>query len=114
LKAGVEALNASPIDGIKISDLAKISGNSIGNFYPQLQGKIVFLCALRSNAVEAIDHKICADFTPELLQALPPQEALDAFGNIYHIFKLDAGTVWSGRKEALRAFMALPPIKRKS
>ena len=114
LKAGVEALNAAPIDGIKNSDLAKISGNSIGNFCTRRQGKIVFLCALRSNAMEAIDHKICADFTPERLQALPPQEALDAFGNIYHIFKLDDGTVLSGHKEALRAYMALSPIKRKS
>ncbi|MDG1101895.1 MAG: hypothetical protein P8N75_00655 [Ascidiaceihabitans sp.] len=43
-----------------------------------------------------------------------PQEALDAFGYIYHIFKLDVGTVWSGRKEALRAYMALSPIERKS
>ena len=43
LKAGVEALNAAPIDGIKSSDLAKISSNSIGNFYTRLQGKIVFL-----------------------------------------------------------------------
>jgi hypothetical protein len=114
LKAGVEAFNAAPIDGIKNSDLAKISGNSIGNFCTRRQGKIVFLCALRSNAMEAIDHKICADFTPERLQALPPQEALDAFGNIYHLFKLDVGTVWSGRKEAFRAYMALSPIKRKS
>ena len=114
LKAGVEALNTAPIDGIKISYLAKISGNPIGNFYTRRQGKIVFLCALQSNAMEAIDHKICADFTPEQLQALPPQEALDAFDNIYHIFKLDVGTVLPGRKEALRAYMALSPIKRKS
>ena len=74
LKAGVEALNAAPIDGNKkISDLAKISGNSIGNFYTRLQGKIVFLFAFQSNAVDAIDHKICVDFTPERLQALPPK-----------------------------------------
>jgi len=114
LKAGVEALNTAPIDGIKNSDLAKIRGNPIGNFYTRRQGKIVFLCALQSNAMEAIDHKICADFTPEQLHALPPQEALDASGNIYHIFKLDVGTVWSGCKEALRANMALSPIERKS
>ena len=73
LKAGVEALNAAPIDGIKISDLAKISSNSIGNFYTRLQGKNVFLFAFHSNAVDAIDQKICAEFTPERLQALPPK-----------------------------------------
>ena len=37
LKAGVESLNAAPIDGIKISDLAKISGNSVGIFYTLFQ-----------------------------------------------------------------------------
>ena len=35
LKASVEALNAAPIDRIKISDLAKFSSNSVGNFYTQ-------------------------------------------------------------------------------
>jgi|TARA_B110000977_G_scaffold118552_1_gene152982 hypothetical protein len=37
LKAGVKALNAAPFDGIKISDLAKISGNSVGIFYTLFQ-----------------------------------------------------------------------------
>lgn len=114
LKTGVEALNAAPIDGIKFSDLAKISGDSVGNFCTRFQDKDLFLCALRSYTMDAIDRKICADFTPERLRALPNQEALDGFGNIYHIFKSDDGTVLSSLKEALRAYMALSPLKRKS
>ena len=34
--------------------------------------------------------------------------------NNYHVFKLDDGTVLPGLKEALRAYMALPPAKRKT
>ena len=113
LKTGVEALNAAPIDGIKFSDLAKISGASVGNFCTRFQDKDLFLCALRSYTMDAIDRKICADFTPERLRALPNQEALDGFDKSRHIFKLDDGTVLCGLKEVLSAYMVLSPLKRK-
>ena len=113
LKAGVEALNAAPIDGNKFSDLAKISGNSLENFYTRFREKHVLLCALRSDAVDAINPKICADFTPEKLWALPRQEVPDGLDNIYNLIKSDDLTVLSSLKEALRAYTALSPLKRK-
>ena len=111
LKTGVEALNAAPIDGIKFSDLAKISGDSVGNFCTRFQDKDLFLCALRSYTMDAIDRKICADFTPERLRALPNQEALDGFDKIRHIFKLDDGTVLCGLKEVLSAYIVVTSQK---
>lgn len=69
------------------------------------------MCALRSYTMDAIDHKICADFTPERLRALPPQEALDGFDKSRHIFKLDDGTVLCGLKEVLSAYIVVTSQK---
>lgn len=77
LKAGVQALHTMPFDEIKISDLARTSGNSVGSFYTRFQDKDAFLRALRSYAVNAIDAEHCANFTAQKLRALPPEEALD-------------------------------------
>lgn len=78
LKAGVEALGKMPFDEIKISQLAAVSGNSVGSFYTRFQDKEAFLRALRTYAVEAIDREHCAEFVVEKLNGLPPGEVLDA------------------------------------
>jgi AcrR family transcriptional regulator len=78
LKDGVEALGKMPFDEIKISQLAAVSGNSVGSFYTRFQDKEAFLRALRTYAVEAIDREHCAEFIVEQLNGLPPEEVLDA------------------------------------
>ncbi len=82
IKAGTDALNSKRFDDLKIADLAKTSGNSVGSFYTRFQDKASFFRALRVSAVEGISTEITASFTPERLRALSPADALDLFVDV--------------------------------
>ena len=77
IRAGIEALNTGSFDELKISDLAKASGNSVGSFYTRFQDKEAYFRALRAYSIDAIDREIAADFTQDALRDMAPGAALD-------------------------------------
>lgn len=78
LKAGIDALNVTPFDEIKISDLAAESGNSVGSFYTRFQDKDTLLRALTIHAIDVIDTQISANFSVQKLRSGTAAEGLDA------------------------------------
>lgn len=77
IRAGIEALHSKSFDDLKISDLAKASGNSVGSFYTRFQDKEAYFRALRVFSIDAIEREIVADFTEAALQNMEPGDALD-------------------------------------
>lgn len=94
IRAGIIALNTTRFEDIKISDLARASGNSVGSFYTRFRDKNAFFGALRVYAVDAISREITADFTAEALRDMPPGAALDALVDLM-------GAIFSSRFRGL-------------
>jgi AcrR family transcriptional regulator len=77
IKAGVELLNSTRFQDLKVSDLAVHAGCSVGSFYTRFKDKEVFFLLLRSAAIESCNVIIRDRVAPERLAQLSPSVALD-------------------------------------
>ena len=76
--AGVEMLNETRFGDLRISDLARRCGYSVGGFYSRFRDKEAYFRALRAAAIAACDDEIDRRMAPPVLAAMEPGEALDA------------------------------------
>ncbi len=77
LDAGVRLLNETRFKDLKVSDLARDSGYSVGSFYTRFEDKDAFFRALRGAVVASCNELVDRRVSPEKLSDYSPEEALD-------------------------------------
>lgn len=75
--AGVEMLNEMRFGDLRISDLARDCGHSVGSFYSRFRNKDAYFRALRAATISACNDQIDRRVAPSVLSAMEPGEALD-------------------------------------
>ncbi len=77
IESGIALLNEIRFNDLKVSDLARHSGRSVGSFYKRFEDKEAFFRVLQAATV-ARDQKIIAQrLGPERLNSLSPGEVLN-------------------------------------
>ena len=77
IESGIALLNEIRFNDLKVSDLARHSGRSVGSFYKRFEDKDAFFRALQAATV-ARDRKIIERrLGPERLNSLSPGDVLD-------------------------------------
>ena len=75
--AGVELLNEMRFGDLRISDLARDCGHSVGSFYSRFRNKDAYFRALRAATISACNDQIDRRVAPSVLSVMEPGEALD-------------------------------------
>jgi hypothetical protein len=78
INAGIGALQTRRLDDLKITELAMVSGNSVGSFYTRFQDKDAYFRALSAYASQGISREFDSAFTADKLRQLGPSGGLDA------------------------------------
>jgi AcrR family transcriptional regulator len=77
IESGIALLNEFRFNDLKVSDLARHSGRSVGSFYKRFEDKEAFFRALQASTV-ARDRKIIElRLDADRLNSLAPQEVMD-------------------------------------
>lgn len=77
IEAGIEMLNATRFNDLKVSDLAAECGLSVGSFYTRFEDKEAYFRALRAAAISLCNTEIHARVSVDKLYEMEPGEALD-------------------------------------
>jgi AcrR family transcriptional regulator len=87
LEAGVELLNSMRFSDLRVSDLAKKCGGSVGSFYTRFQDKEAYFRALRSATIIAcnkeIDKRVNLDRLYEMETGEAMDELVDLMADVY-------------------------------
>ena len=77
IESGIALLNDMQFSDLKVSDLARHSGRSVGAFYKRFEDKEAFFRALQASAVARNEVIIERHLAPDRLQDLSPNEIWD-------------------------------------
>lgn len=82
LEAGVELLNSMRFNDLRVSDLARECGGSVGSFYTRFQDKEAYFRALRAATITACNKEINERLNLDRLYEMDGGEALDALVDV--------------------------------
>lgn len=77
IESGIALLNNRRFSDLKVSDLARHSGRSVGSFYKRFEDKQAFFRALQAATVARDQKIIQSRLAPERLNSLSPTEVLN-------------------------------------
>jgi AcrR family transcriptional regulator len=77
IEAGIEQLNTVRFEDLRIADLARSCGCSVGSFYTRFEDKDAFFRALRVATIKACNQEVDKRVSVESLQMLAPKAALE-------------------------------------
>jgi AcrR family transcriptional regulator len=103
LEAGVELLNSMRFSDLRVSDLAKKCGGSVGSFYTRFQDKEAYFRALRSATIIACNKEIDKRVNLDRLYEMETGEAMDELVDLIRI--LDPEDPWEPMRASARNIM---------
>ena len=77
IREGIRCLNKQRLNQLRISDLAKACGSSVGSFYTRFQDKESYFLSLRSATVEICNQEAHYRVNVEKLYSMSGAQALD-------------------------------------
>ncbi len=122
IAAGVKALETQRFANLSVSQLAKMSGNSVGSFYSRFEDKDAYFRALQVSAVQSLDRNLIDKFSSDIQNSPSSAAALallvdllcNIFGSKYRgvlreslLRILDSDDPWAPMRQSAKRIISI-------